>query len=85
MLTQTEPDNKDKKQEVHAGGSNDTATESCELMILRAMDHVQMAKAQHELYEALVLKTRDNSKENIPHSTQSYTFVVDYGENMDYC
>lgn len=54
-------------------------------MILRGTDHVQMARAQHEWYEALVLKTRDNSKENIPHSTQSYTFVVDYGETMDDC
>ncbi len=77
MLTKTEPNCKEKEQEVDEGACNDPATESWEWMILRAAEHIQMAREQCELYQDLVLKARDHSKNNVPHSVLSYTFVID--------
>jgi hypothetical protein len=52
-------------------------------MIIRANEHVQMARAQRILYVNLVLKAREHSKQNIEHIQRSYTFVVDFGQNME--
>ena len=80
MLTKTELNCKEKEREVDEGACNDPTTESREPMILRAAEHIQMARAHLEVYQALVLKARDHSKNNVPHSVRSYTFVVDYGK-----
>lgn len=42
-----------------------------------------MANAHQELYVSLVLKARDHALKCISHSERSYTFVVDYGQNME--
>ncbi len=31
----------------------------------------------------LVCKARSHIKDNIPHSEQSYAFIVDYGQNLE--
>ncbi len=38
---------------------------------------------QSLLYKALVLKARLDCKNTVHHSNRSYTFVVDYGQNME--
>jgi hypothetical protein len=72
-----------EKPEVDVGRSWDPATESREQMIIRANEHVQMVRAQRILYVNLVLKAREHSKQNIEHIQRSYTFVVDFGQNME--
>ena len=57
--------------------------ETREQMLLQAAWHVKSACCQRCLYQSLVDKARSHSKDNIPHSEQSYTFVVDYGQNME--
>jgi hypothetical protein len=57
-------------------------TESREQMILRANLHISMARAQRLLYVTLVHKARAHCLMNLPHNLRSYTFVVDYGQNM---
>jgi hypothetical protein len=50
-------------------------------MMLEAADHVKMARAQRQLYQDKVEKAR-RTVEKV-HSEQTYTFVVDYGQNME--
>ena len=57
-------------------------TESRERMIIRASEHVRMAQVQRLLYVLFVHKARADRLANKPHSESSYTFVVDYGQNM---
>ena len=55
--------------------------EQREKMMLEAAEHIRMARAQRTLYRAKVdeaVKTVDR-----PHSERTYTFVVDYGQNME--
>lgn len=61
----------------------DEETVEREEMLLRAALHVRMAKKQRELYRSVVAKAVDHAKQNIPHKDRSYTFVVDYGQNME--
>ena len=42
-----------------------------------------MARAQRLLYTDLISKARQDASSNLSHSDRSYTFVVDYGQNME--
>ncbi len=65
---------------VPAGSSE---VETREQMLLRAAWHVKSACCQRSLYKCLVEKSRTHAKNNVCHSHRSYTFVVDYGQNME--
>ncbi len=52
-------------------------------MLLRAAWHVKSACCQQSLYKCLVDKARSDAKAKVPHSKRTYTFVVDYGQNME--
>ncbi len=52
-------------------------------MILPVSQHVSNAQVQCLYYKALVCKARLDCKNNLSHSDRSYTFVVDYGQNME--
>lgn len=54
-----------------------------ENMILRAERHVKMAQAQRLLYVSLVHKARQHVRLKLPFNRRSFTFVVDYGQNME--
>jgi hypothetical protein len=54
-----------------------------ENMILRAARHVKMAQAQRLLYVMLVHKARQHVRLKLPFNSRSFTFVVDYGQNME--
>ena len=51
-------------------------------MLLRAAKHVHAARAQRALYQRVVRKAINSAKNNLPHKDSTYTFVVDYGQNM---
>ena len=61
----------------------DDADESREKMMLRMGTHVQMARVQRELYRHYVNKAINDAEIGALHSERSYTFVVDYGQNME--
>jgi hypothetical protein len=57
--------------------------EERELMLLEAAEHIKMARAQRALYQAKVeIAVRDAAAKK-DHSERVYTFVVDYGQNME--
>ena len=61
--------------------ASDEVAEEREQMMLEAAEHIKMARAQRQLYQDKVeraVKSVDN-----PHSERMYTFVVDYGQNME--
>ncbi len=81
-MQQYEPGN-EVSEEVMVSSKNhipagDKEVETYKEMIKRASRHVDCAKAQRLLYKSLVLKARQDVKNNVPHSDQTYTFVVDY-------
>ncbi len=49
--------------------------------MLKAAKHIKMARAQQKLYQQKI----DDAKRTVEkvHSEQMYTFVVDYGQNID--
>ena len=63
--------------------SGDLRTEIWEQMLLCAALHVKMARTQRILYQHFVAKAIKHAWEDVPHSEQTYTFVVDYGQNME--
>ncbi len=63
------------KNHISAG---DKEVETHEEMIKWASRHVDCARAQCLLYKSLVLKGRQDVENYVPHSDQTYTFVVDY-------
>ncbi len=54
--------------------------EEREQMMLEAAEHIQMARAQRTLYQEKVNAAKMTV--DSPHSERTYTFVVDYGQNM---
>jgi hypothetical protein len=42
-----------------------------------------MAQAQRKLYEAKIEEATEHTRLNKEHSQQTYSFVVDYGQNME--
>ena len=72
----------DPETSVHAEAFN-PADESREKMLLRAAKHVKMARVQRIMYQFYVAKAINHARTNIQHSQRTYTFVVDYGQNME--
>ena len=60
--------------------SNEVAEEK-EQMMLEAAEHIKMARVQRQLYQDKVDKARRTVGKI--HSERTYTFVVDYGQNME--
>ena len=52
-------------------------------MIARAYCYVEMARAQQLLHSDLILRALNDVNNKLNHSERSYTFVVDYGQNME--
>ena len=59
------------------------AEEARELMVMESAKHIRMARAQRALYQALVADAVSDAKEEKDHGARRYTFVVDYGQNME--
>ena len=57
--------------------------EERELMLLEAAEHIKMARAQRALYQAKVELAVRDATEKKKHCDRVYTFVVDYGQNME--
>ena len=57
--------------------------EAREEMLVRAAIHVKSARVQRLLYRYYVAKAREHAQQKLPHHLRSYTFVVDYGQNME--
>ncbi len=54
-----------------------------ELMLLQAAVHIKMARAQRALYQAKVADAVADANAGKEHLVRRYTFVVDYGQNME--
>jgi hypothetical protein len=54
-----------------------------ELMLLQAVAYIKMARAQRALYHAKVVDAVANATARKVHLVRRYTFVVDYGHNME--
>ncbi len=54
-----------------------------ELMLLQAVVHIKMARAQRALYQAKVADAVADATAGKEHSVRRYTFVVDYRQNME--
>jgi hypothetical protein len=67
----------------HPESAATQAEEARELLVLESAKHVQMARAQRTLYQALVADAVSDAKEGKDHVERRYTFVVDYGQNME--
>ena len=52
-------------------------------MLLEAAIHIKMARAQRALYRAKVAQAVQDATAKKDHSEKVYTFVVDYGQNME--
>jgi hypothetical protein len=57
--------------------------EERELMLMQAAKHVEMARAQRALYQAKVADAVADATAGKDHTERRYTFVVDYGQNME--
>ena len=66
-----------------AEAASNVADEERELMLLQAAEHVKMARAQRALYHAKVADAVADATKGIDHAERRYTFVVDYGQNME--
>ena len=54
-----------------------------ELILLEAAEHIKMARAQRALYQAKVDLAVQDATAKKDHLRRVYTFVVDYGQNME--
>ena len=52
-------------------------------MLMQAAKHVEMARAQRAFYQAKVADAVADATAGRDHSERRYTFVVDYGQNME--
>jgi len=59
------------------------ADEEREVLLLKCAIHIKMARAQRALYQAKIVKAVTDAKAGIVHQERTYTFVVDYGQNME--
>jgi hypothetical protein len=73
----------DELMEDEGAAADDPALERREQMIYRADKHVEMARAQQIKYTILINKARQDSLDSVVHSKRTYTFVFDYGQNME--
>jgi ribosome-binding protein aMBF1 (putative translation factor) len=63
--------------------ASNEADEERELMLLQAAEHVKMARAQRALYQAKLADAVADANGVKDHAERRYTFVVDYGQNME--
>ena len=61
--------------------ASDKVAEEKEQMMLKAAEHVKKARAQRQLNQNKVEKARQTVEK--VHLERTYTFVVDYGQNME--
>ena len=76
----------DKGSNTNAGiseSASSTAAKDNEILLLEAAVHIKMARAQHSLYQAKVEAAIRSARAGNIHSEKTYTFVVDYGQNME--
>jgi hypothetical protein len=66
-----------------ADAASNEAQEERELMLMQAAKHVEMARAQRALYQAKVADAVADATAGKDHAARRYTFVVDYGQNME--
>ena len=66
-----------------ADAASNEAQEETELMLMQAAKHVEMARAQRAFYQAKVADAKADATAGRDHSERRYTFVVDYGQNME--
>jgi hypothetical protein len=66
-----------------ASAASNEAQEERELMLMQAAKHVEMARAQRALYQAKVADAVADATAGKDHGERRYTFVVDYGQNME--
>ncbi len=59
------------------------ADEERELMLLQAAAHMKMARALRALYQAKAADAVADATARKEHLVRRYTFVVDYGQNME--
>jgi hypothetical protein len=59
------------------------ADEEEEQLLLQAGAHIKMARAQRALYQAKVADAVADATAGKEHLVRRYTFVVDYGQNME--
>ena len=50
---------------------------------MRAAKHVKMERVQRIMYQFYVAKAINHARNNVEHAQRTYTFVVDYGQNME--
>ena len=60
-----------------------TVAEERELLLLECAMHIKMARAQRSLYQSKIDLAVAHAKDGVLHSNRTYTFVVDYGQNME--
>jgi hypothetical protein len=58
-------------------------TDDSEAEILKAAEHIQMADAQRRLVNEKMKQAMNDASHGVPHSRRTYTFIVDYGQNME--
>jgi hypothetical protein len=61
--------------------ATDQVAEEREQMMLEAAEHIKMARAQRKFYQDKVEEAKKSVDKH--HSERTYTFVVDYGQNME--
>jgi hypothetical protein len=67
----------------HPEAASTNANEERKLMLLQAAAHIKTARAQRALYQAKVADAIADTTAGKEHSVRRYTFVVDYGQNME--
>ena len=60
-----------------------TVAEEREVLLLECAIHIRMAHAQRSLYQVKVSEAIASAKAGAAHENRIYTFVVDYGQNME--
>lgn len=50
---------------------------------MESAEQIRMSRAQRDHYQAKVAEAVRDANEQVPHSNYTYTFVVDYGQNME--
>jgi hypothetical protein len=60
-----------------------SVAEERKLPLLESALHVSMARAQRALYQEKINEAKEHGRSCKEHSERTYTFVVDYGQNME--
>lgn len=60
-----------------------TVGEEREVLLLECAVHIKMARAQRSLYQAKIQEAKSAAEADVRHEDRTYTFVVDYGQNME--